>query len=903
MTMKRIFALCIILALALAIIPAIPILAAENSHVQLVADLGIVPENDETGLLPKVFTRADFAHSLCAMTKKTDGLGIGEDTAASYAADIKDHKYCGEIASVLALDYMTNKGNNNFNPADALTLEEAVTALVKMLGYDPMARADGGDYNAYYRIALKTNLLKGVTVANANRLSILEASEIIANAMKASFFTPDNITQTDECLWDRWGIKEKSGRILANSNMGMMVGKTNYKEVNIDGTIYYTNLLIENEWVGSQVTYYTIQGDFGEEVVSIYIDEYAKTVTVKSGDIEYVSDDGTHLKVVYNENNQIKLDKTGYAIINGHTQSPTIQIFNLLKSGSVTFVDTDSDAVYDVAHITLLFQTVIGGVNPNTLTLATRYDNQAISFDGVDNYEVYVGKNAATFSDLKSGMTVGIATDRFTIVNNEIVCDFANSEYIRLYASNQSEKGYITSLIGSEEFEISEMTRSIGSGYNRLVSNGYLPEIRLGEYVIAYYDNYGALTYFETTSEGGGMKYGYLVAAGISGGLSVKNTEIKVLDTAGDFHIYPVSKKFTLDGGRVDGGSVVYTVNAPGDVDLTVRQLIRYREVDGIVKEIDTKILRSGVETAANSLDESLPVNPTSQYTIRSGAIDRLYAFASDCMIFLDSTYSDETYPSERSFTVQKESVFGNNASYYMAGYDTNENNEISCVIIYENYGESSSSAQGITTGPLSVTNYSCYVVEKVVNTTKNDESGWTITIAGEDKKETLFVSQEVVKLYELAGMLYSDYYASGDIFNVYERPVASFDTLISKGDIIRIKKNAYGEVSVIEKMFDFSTYKDGFIQVENYNTTNSFVKLEKISGNNIIFSNGDTTRYVSRKTSRYSNAVLYHVGTGEVEILPLSEIPSEATGNNVKCYIRFYNYGNVYDNLFYIFD
>ena len=897
--LKRIYAFCLILALTVSLITGLPVSAASGSEMQLIIDLGIIESFENTGLIPQSYTRGDFARSLCIMERSGEPAPVSEETASEYASDISDNKNCNFIVSVISRGYMNTDKEGMFNPEKSISLQDAVIALVKVLGYEQMAQKNGGTYEDYYAIALKTKILNNVVIANNSKLSINETAKILANAMNSRLLEPDNIYSNEDCLWDRWRIVTGKGKILANSNMGILTEKTRVNHINIDGTVYYTKLLIENELVGSNVTYYVLDRGMGDEVVSIFVNSYSETVTLKANEIASVSDTRDTLVIKTEDKNEIKMDKKGFLVINGTTKSPTMEFFNLFESGTATFVDTDSDGLYDVIHMTLLYQSIIEGINANSMTLATRYDKNIINFDRVDAYEVYLGKKSVPFANLKKGMTVGIACDKFEIKDGKIIFDFLNSEYIRIYASSRSNTGYVTSL-SDETFELDDMKKLYGSAYKHLVKSGHIPELKSGDYITAYFDNFGCLSYYELSDSASSMKYGYLIAAGNQGVLN-KTIQVKILEENGDFSIFDTGKTFILDGKRVNSGSGIYTVNENNDVNLNKRQLIRYRAVEGILKEIDTTVIRTNVERTENSLDAVLPFD-TSVTTniarkIRSGAVDRRYAFKSDCVIFVDEAPVDDDNPSVKQISVRTGSV--SDGSYYISGYDSNIYNEISCVVRHDSYNEK----EGDAKSSLPYHGYNCYVVKQVKPARRGeDEWGWNISLVGDSKEVIHFVSEENIKLY--ASKDAEDW--GREQINVYKQDTDDFTDIIKKGDIIRFDKNSADDIVYIEKMFDFEDHKDLMTEVpEKGGQVYGFAQVEMVNDNNVLYGYGNTEEapYVFRKRSVFTTVPLYHVSTGDIELMDISQIPSRGSGNDVKVFMRYYNYGIIYDHIFYIYD
>ena len=911
--LKRICSLFLILAIGLSVIGIMPAIAASTDKIQLIYDLGIVEEIEEVGLIPKGFTRADFARSLYLMSKTDYAAVISVDNVEAYASDIAKNKYCKEIMAVLALGHMKTDAEGKFKPSDAITKKDLIYAIVSVLGYMPMAEASGSTDAAFLSIATKIDLFRGVSIANPEKLTASEVAQTFANAMGIPFLKYEYLDWGDTCLWDRWGLMEGTGRILANSTIGLAVEKTDAKWVNIGGELYYSRILVQDELVGSEVKFYTVSGDHGDEVVSIYVKSYSKNITLQSDDIKSVADKGGYLEVKSQEDDIIKIDKLGYLLMNGKTQTPTVELFDLFKSGTVTFINTDNDNDYDVVHMTCLFQTVVDGVNASTMTLATRFDKQIIKLDKIDVVDVYLNKKAATLADLTSGMTVGIACDAFSVVEGEIVYDFANAKYIRIYASNRVETGYVDSMKGDDIFSINDLSRTFGSGYRRLVEGGHIPELRLGSYINAYYDSLGELTYYELADGAESLRYGYLVAAAAGSDVLTTSIEVKVMGTDGKFNIYKTDKKFILDGERVDAGSTLYTVNDADDVDLTKRQVIRYRVIDGVLKEIDTAVIREDVETEAMSLDMALAFDPYTtggtKKTIRSGAIDRKWAFASSCVAFVDEAPLDDLTPDESLFSTSRPSGWGN-TERYIGGYDLNDNSELAILVYYPEYGSTGSSTAPTTRQGLSYHLSRCYLVADVSTTKdKNENMGWVLELVGEGSQKTLFVPESKIKLYSVNSTSLETAKAAynGEGATITKVDPSDFTSTIKPGDIIRYQTNSSGEINYIEKLFDFELHENAVQQVPTQSgQIYGYALLDKISGSNFIYkyTTADTAqKYISRKSDYYSVVPVYHVETGEVEMVSFANVPSAATGNTVKAYLRYYNYGVVHDHIFYLYD
>lgn len=893
--LKRICASCLVLIMILSLAAIAPVYAADESDVQLLSDLGIISLTQKKGLIQRGFNRSEFARVLCVM-EKNKTLDVSTEDAASYAKDIESDANFESIATVLSLGYMETDIDGNFNPGKPLTKRDAVYALISILGYKRVVQSEGGSDAAYYNMAQKLKLFKGVEIGNDEKLTEEETAAILANAMSVRIYPTENIDLDGMCLWEYWDLSKSTGRILANSNLGLMTEATAYRRVNIDGKIYYTELLIPDEYVGSTVTYYTMPGDKGTEVVSIWVDKESDFLTIDANDIYAVEDLGKSLRILYDNNKKLTIPKSGFVVVNGKTRSPGKKLFDAFKSGTVTFVDSDSSGKYDLIHMTMLVQNVIDGVNAELETLTTKFNGGKIDLKEFDSCEIYLGKKAADVSQLMGGMPVGIACDAFTInADGSITYDYAKAEYIRLYASLRSVTG-IVEMTDGESVTVDEMEQPLGDTYFKLVEDKYISAIEPGDYVTIYMDTFGEVVYYEIDLERSSLKYGYLIAAaGNASGLD-STTKVKIMDTNGNFHIFEsYNSNFILDGKKVKSGNTSYTV-AETAVDLTNRQLVRYRAAEGVLYELDTaKVVQDD-----KSLSEDLKFNPyvtgNTEYKIRSGAVDRKFAFKDDCVLFVDDAPLDDKNPPEYLFSIGDMGV--DRVSYYMAGYDSDDDNRLGCIVRWAQYGLKDGDA---ITSPLNYHEYRGFVVERVAQAVgKDGEEGWYLSLAGYSGQDKYFVPADRVKLYTTQSA--SDW--GGENLNIYKKDPKDMTSVLKSGDIIRFNTDTYGNIVFIEKIFDFESHKDGTTPFINRTHVYGFANLKKVSGDYLIYNfDGEESDYITKKIAKFPIVPLYEVSTGKVKMVDISQVPSMVTGNTVKAFLRDYNSGYTYDHIFYLYD
>lgn len=876
--------------------------AASNDKLQLIVDLGIVKPIETTGLIKKGFSRGDFALALDMMDaiRAADWKGYyGENEI--YVSDVDGVNNENSIIEAIVAGWMETDGNGKFNASDSLTLNDAIKALVRRLRYDVLAVENGGTDSAYYAVAIKIGLMKGVKIADNQRLSQREAGQLIANAMQIKLFTYDEINLGDTCFFDFWNLTEHSGKLLANSNLGLEVSKTACRKINVDGTIYDTDLLVENELIGSNITFYT---DADGKVISVFVNEYGKAVSLTTNDIDVVENNGTYFKVTDSKNKTYKLDASGYAIVNGKTMPPSDELFKALKSGTVTLLDTDGSGTYDVIHINMMYQTIIDGVSNDTQSLRTRFDNITLKEENYDVFEIYNNKKAAKLSDLKAGMAVGIVCDKFTIdESGNITYDFLNSDRICLYATNQVASGVVSGIKNNNIIILEDMEYQPGVGYDRLVNGGKISALSIGDSVDLYLDYLGNITYYEANRSVSSMSYGYIIKAGTDNRGLKNETKLKIIDEEGTVSVFALAKKFKLDGQKCDSGATTYMVGL-NTVDLTKRQVIKYRVANGVIISVDTALV-GPTENSLASLLNDYSFDPYiaggTQVKIVNGIIDRRYAFTEDCVVFVDEASMTDTNPADEDFAVVSVSDLPDNA--YIGGYDATEYNELRCVVNYKGYGFS----LGDSPGSLYYYSPNDYVVEKVAYAIDKDGNyGYILDLCGDNKTVSYFASEENLKLYtanyETSGGW--KYASSAEYVSMTKVDSSKLVETLLPGDSIRFQTNSKGNITYIEKLFDLDFHKNIMVDVSTSGgQVYGFVSIQKIGGKNVMYTDNSGTNYIYRPRSTYTKFPVFDVRTKRASMMSIEEIPTAASGSNVKAYLRYYSNGQVYGQVFYLFD
>lgn len=133
---KRVLALLSALCLAISLC-AVPAGAAEDAALQTIRSLGIM-QGDENGNLnlDQSVTRAQFVTMMTNASSYKDTISMSGSGYSLYK-DVKSSHWASEYIRVAVnAGWFNGYIDGTFRPDQTITLEEACTALLRLLGYD-----------------------------------------------------------------------------------------------------------------------------------------------------------------------------------------------------------------------------------------------------------------------------------------------------------------------------------------------------------------------------------------------------------------------------------------------------------------------------------------------------------------------------------------------------------------------------------------------------------------------------------------------------------------------------------------------------------------------------------------------------------------------------------------------
>ncbi|MCD7947631.1 MAG: S-layer homology domain-containing protein [Oscillospiraceae bacterium] len=182
---QKIFSILTAVSLCVSLtVPCTMAATSETTVIETVKALGIMVGDENGNMnLSALATRAQFVKMMVATSSYKDTVGAGY--GASLFSDVKSDHWAGEFIK-LAVDqsWVTGYVDGTFRPENNITLEEACSALLKMLGYDTSSLA-GSFPTAQLSKASAIGLLDDVTATQGQTLTRQNCAMLFYNLLTA----------------------------------------------------------------------------------------------------------------------------------------------------------------------------------------------------------------------------------------------------------------------------------------------------------------------------------------------------------------------------------------------------------------------------------------------------------------------------------------------------------------------------------------------------------------------------------------------------------------------------------------------------------------------------------------------------------------------------------------------
>lgn len=399
--------------------------AAFDARVEKLAYLGVT--FDEGITADTTVTRAKFIRTLLDFVN-----------AESYNTDCgfldvdKDHPYSEEINTGANLGYMIGYPDGYYYPDNIITVNDSIKAIVNSLGYEVLAKQNGGYPLGYISIGDQIELLDGVASGTMG-LTYDTFSKLLENALECSIYemtfeegTPSYGENEDvDALWEFHNIIKVKAVVTANSVTGLeeAQGKTSGNEyVELNGEKVYAGNSEAAKYLGYSVEAYVYYEDKDETGEIKFIEPAKKnvTVTVKPENILYDTNEFSAYNFVYEtESGKIKkaeITEETYIIYNGVAKPDYKEEDLIPKIGEVTLIDNDSDSDIDCISIFKAEKVMIVDYvssKEEGMTVVDKKDSSNTYFYDAEyeDYVVYVNGEENIQSSILKDMVILIGTN------------------------------------------------------------------------------------------------------------------------------------------------------------------------------------------------------------------------------------------------------------------------------------------------------------------------------------------------------------------------------------------------------------------------------------------------------------------------------------------------------------
>ena len=818
---------------------------------ELLGALGIMVGDAESGAF-----RPDDAILRSEMAKvAVYSIGL-EDIVKSSNGTTKfpdvpsDHWATGAINVADQQGLVIGDSEGTFRPDDNVTFEEAVTIIVRALGYEPAAQDKGGYPSGYMSIASQKQLLKGIDAVSAQPAKRGDIAQLVFNAMtvnmmeQVGYGSTVSYQEVDKTLlYDRLNVEKAYGQITATDETSLTGGSAaGDGKVQINDELYLKGDTNANQLLGYNVLYYArIDKTYDQKTLILVTPQSNKnnSLVLNSTDIvDVTGTDAANRTVEYWANRttdrrtktaSIKSDAT--YIYNGKYKTGITNADLKPTSGNLVLLDANMDNIYEIVFVNHFTNLVVDTVSDVTGRVTDKYLNGSIVFDS-NNPDV-------KYSIIKNGAEISIKDLREWNVISYTISD--DQHLIKAYVSDASVTGTVN--------EISEEGYRIGESdimYEKAAS--YPNEIKLldkGTFYLDIEDKIAAVNTKATNESAITTNYAYLVDAAVKTDFD-KTAQFKLFTKEGTTVVLDSASKMRINDKYAQAPSdVVAELTSGGGV---TPQLIIY--------ETNSSGNITGIETAKDGTATGAP-NPA-EFTKNIQKSDMVYKRESgklgnvgvgdDTIIFdIPTSAGDNT----DKYTIRNKSTLSNDSSYDAIVYDLQDNYMANVIII--------TSSTGITNAesPITVVDY--------LAETQNAEMEYTDKLYGfsEGKEIELMAADK----------------------SVFKK---SDGTALKAGDIIQYKTDAKGNVDGITLLFDSNNKTSEFMTAVTKDLTTVYGRAVKKFSGSVNVQVGDQTYNFAT-----GDAIVYLYDSARkknpISVVSAADIELYEKDNEARLFVKIY--------------
>lgn len=566
MKLKRIINLLLAVAI---ILQSSWVIAADEAkesltyETQVISGLGIMEVGKDYNASSEI-TRVDFAKAVYNLVNfaNQNNSGSGWDFYAKDKTENEeiteiDYRYADvddeidgykEIEALAQSGIMLGDGSGNFNPMDSITKKQAVTVMIRVLGYTILENYTRDFDNYYQNVVTNLKLLEQTD----KNITYAETARLFYNTMASKPLTMSSnkeLKEGDKTFMEKYmHISYIMGTVTNTGFVALKPGEElNSDRIIINETkeLYKENDNQYAELIGRNVNCFYYNEDSEQEGQIAFIaksDKNKETVISADCDVEF---DRDSYSVSYTDNSKTKSYKLhgGFVVIKNNKilESYSESDFEI-NAGNVTIVKNDNK---DIVVISSYDDVYVKGLDKENLKI----------YNGIK----YAGKTVLELEDkdyrIVNQSGEELAFEKIKEGNILSICE--GETYIDIIVSEIDGVSDIVSGVTSDDgktvLALQKGGRYTVSKYYSSSADAIAPQVREEYYF--YFNVFGEIAYIseEGITAGGEMPYGYC--------WYIKENEedeevifAKILNQKNEWQNYTFADSFTF--ARQDGKEI-----------------------------------------------------------------------------------------------------------------------------------------------------------------------------------------------------------------------------------------------------------------------------------------------------------------------------------------------------------
>jgi len=401
----------------------------------VLSDLGLM---DLSGSGSQEITRSRF----CQVLVKTLNVDFFLNYDIQYFNDVpKKHEGFQQITYAVINGYVSGYQDQTFRPDEPISITEATTVYVSVLGYRYRAEQYGGYPAGYERCAREIGLLKGLKGAFQEPLTIQGLSKLVRNTFDIPLVLLSGIGEEDRytvkqdvtLLTHYLKLHKGSGLVTATDTAAVLGSETVYEnQLEIDGLVFPIKEDAHRNLLGMKVDYiYKMKEGSGQkQLVSLRKSSDNMEFDIDIEEFIRFQDN----RLYYERGGKtyfVSISKTADIIRNGKNIPYEEGMFDQITYGGIRVVSTGQNKVFDVIFVNEYDNLVVGNTNPTEQILSDKDEfSRQVNFNQEDRVVLIFDfeGNKLQFSDISL---------------NDVVTFLESESYLEAYVGARKETGLI----------------------------------------------------------------------------------------------------------------------------------------------------------------------------------------------------------------------------------------------------------------------------------------------------------------------------------------------------------------------------------------------------------------------------------------------------------------------------